>query len=266
MYQLSQINIFPIKSLGGIALEEVVMTDRGLAYDRRWMLVDPEGNFITQRSFPEMALFQTKLSQNGITISAPYPALPDITLSFDGYSQKSMSVQIWGKHCEATICGDNYDAWFTQALGQPCHLVYMPEPSQIPVDPDFAKNGELTSFSDGYPTLIIGAASLQDLNSKLEQPVKMDRFRPNLVFSGGSAFCEDNWKHFQIGSLEFFGVKLCSRCVMTTIDQQTSKGGKEPLKTLATYRKQGNKVMFGQNLLHRGMGTLKIGDEIALLT
>ncbi len=265
MLKITELIIYPIKSLGGIQLEEVQMTDRGPAYDRRWMLVDPEGNFLTQRTNHSMALIQTALHEDGIMISAPYPSLPDIKLRFADYSGQTLAVNVWDDNCPAQLCGEQYDSWFTQALGQPCHLVFMHEQSHRKVDTKIANEGELTSFSDGYPSLIIGQQSLNLLNKKLDEPVMMDRFRPNFVFSGGTPHCEDEWKHFRIGSIDFFGVKPCSRCVMTTIDQQKAQAGKEPLKTLATYRRLNNKVMFGQNLLHKGIGSLKIGDEIMLL-
>jgi uncharacterized protein len=140
--------------------------------------------------------------------------------------------------------------------------VYMPDDAKRLVDTDYAKNNEITSFSDGYPFLIIGQSSLDELNSKLEEPLPIDRFRPNIVFTSGEPHEEDSWKHITINAIDFFGVKTCGRCVVTTIDQQTAVAGKEPLKTLAGYRSVNNKIKFGMNLLHKGEGKVQVGKEI----
>jgi uncharacterized protein YcbX len=141
----------------------------------------------------------------------------------------------------------------------------MPDQTQRLIDVTYANNNEITSFSDGYPLLLIGQASLEDLNNRLAEPVAMNRFRPNIVFTGGTAFQEDNMKAFEISGINFYGVKPCARCVITTIDQSTGLKGKEPLKTLSTYRSRNNNIYFGQNLLYNGTGSLKIGDRINLL-
>jgi uncharacterized protein YcbX len=156
------------------------------------------------------------------------------------------------------------DAWFTKQLGLSCRLVYMPESTHRFVDSRYAHHKEITSFSDGYPLLLIGQASLDDLNSRLPAPLPMNRFRPNIVFTGGTAFLEDSMKQFEINGIRFFGVKPCARCIITTIDQQTAEKAKEPLKTLSSYRMKNNKVYFGQNLLYEGTGVISIGDTITI--
>jgi hypothetical protein len=141
----------------------------------------------------------------------------------------------------------------------------MPDSSRRQVDEKYALQNDITSFSDGYPVLLIGQASLDDLNGRLDQPVPMNRFRPNIVFSGGTPYQEDGMKHFKVDGLDFFGVKPCGRCVMTTINQDTGSVGQEPLKTLSLYRTANNKVNFGQNVLHTGFGRIKVGDEIRII-
>jgi hypothetical protein len=158
------------------------------------------------------------------------------------------------------------DDWFSDQLGMPCRLVYMPDTTRRQVDGRYANNKEITSFSDAFPLLIIGQASLDELNSRLPVALPMNRFRPNIVFTGGTPYQEDAMKQFEIAGISFYGVKPCSRCVITTIDQQTAGKAKEPLKTLHTYRQRNNNVYFGQNLLFRGAGTVKVGDTITIST
>jgi uncharacterized protein YcbX len=154
------------------------------------------------------------------------------------------------------------NTWFSKQLGIKCRLVHMPDATKRKVDPNYAKKGEVTSLSDGYPFLIIGQESLNLLNSKLDVQIPINRFRPNFVFDGGTSHDEDNWREFKIGDITFYGVKPCSRCVVTTIDQQTAIQNKEPLKTLSTYRNFNGKIMFGMNLLHTGEGTVKVDEWI----
>ena len=267
MLKLSEIYIYPIKSLGGIRLEKSNITTRGLENDRRFMLVDESGRFLSQREHPQLALFQTEIEGNFLLIknkkngnTLKIDTQYSITQSFN----HSIIVKIWDDITEAIEVNDDASNWFTQALGISTRLVYMPEESQRKTDAQYSLTGEeITSFSDGYPILIIGQQSLDDLNNRLENPVNINRFRPNFVFTDGNAFEEDDWHEFTIGNIQFFGVKPCSRCIMTTIDQETGeKKGKEPLLTLNRYRKAGNKILFGQNVLINQLGTVKVEDLI----
>ncbi|MCU0406965.1 MAG: MOSC domain-containing protein [Ignavibacteriaceae bacterium] len=173
-------------------------------------------------------------------------------------------VVIW----DDTVIGEFYnnqiDQWFSEIIGIKCHLVKMPETTRRIVDETYAKN-KIVSFADGYPFMIIGQASLDDLNSRLEDPLPMNRFRTNFVFTGGKSFEEDNWKKFKIGDVIFKAVKPCARCVITTTDQETAERAPEPLHTLSKYRKIDNKVFFGMNLICESTGEVMIGDKIALL-
>lgn len=263
---LSQIFIYPIKSLGGIALDTALVQERGLQYDRRWMLVDAQGQFLTQRSLAHMALLQVQLQARGLTvIHRTRPELPALAIPFETENPNRLQVTVWEDTCEAVEVSAAANAWFSRALGLPCRLVFMPDDCHRQVDLAYARPGDITSFSDGFPLLMVGEASLADLNGRLSQPVPVNRFRPNLVFSGGAPFEEDSWDHFHIGPHPFRGVKPSGRCVVTTIDQQTAHKGTEPLRTLAGYRQQGHKILFGQNVLPLSAGhTLAVGDSITV--
>jgi uncharacterized protein YcbX len=260
MLQISELFIYPIKSLGGISVSNALVTDRGLQHDRRWMLVDSNNEFMTQREFAEMALLQSEIVEDGLKVYHKKKQT-SILIPFESQGE-TISVQVWSDQCKGIVVDKKADEWFSETLGKHCQLVYMPRTTKRRVDGRYALNKEITNFSDGYPFTTIGQSSLDDLNSRLEETLPINRFRPNIVFTGGAAFEEDGWKHFTINDIDFYGVKLCARCVITTINQETIKKSKEPLKTLATYRQRNNKIYFGQNLVHHGEGTLHIGDEI----
>jgi uncharacterized protein len=268
MLILSEIYIYPIKSLGGIRLDASNITSRGLENDRRFMLVDENGRFFSQREYPQLAIFQTEIEGDFLKITNKKNG-QNITLNLSPSSQStSIQVTIWDDETTAVEVSDEASEWFTQALGIPARLVYMHEESQRKIETNYALTGdEITSFSDGYPILIIGQSSLDDLNNRLENPVNINRFRPNFVFTDGESFEEDAWHEFTIGNVRFFGVKPCSRCIMTTIDQETGeKKGKEPLLTLNKYRKAGNRILFGQNVLVSQLGTVSVGDNVTVLS
>ena len=261
-YFITELYIYPVKSLGGISLKKAEITDRGFRHDRRWMLVDADHQFLTQREFPEMALLQVTLTHSGLEISHKKQPFPPLAVPFEPESDDLLQVTVWDDVCPALAVSREADDWFSEVLAQKCRLVFMPDNSQRPVESKYARNQEVTSFSDGYPFLLIGQASLDDLNSRLDEKLPINRFRPNLVFSGGTPFEEDTWQQFDIQTLSFFPVKPCGRCRVTTTNQETAETGKEPLKTLATYRRQGNKILFGMNLLHHGSGWVTTGDEL----
>lgn len=270
MLQLSEIWIYPIKSLGGIALKHSNVTHCGLENDRRWMLVDEEGLFITQRTHPQLALFQPQITNDFLIITHnenESEALKISLLANDLNSKNKISVTVWDDQVEALEVSQEANDWFSKKLGFAIKLVYMPDESERKVPEKYAVDeANINSFSDGFPFLMIGQASLDDLNSRLENPVSIKRFRPNFVFTGGAAFEEDLWKEFTIGSLAFFGVKPCDRCIMTTVNPESGKfAGKEPLYTLSKYRKVDKKVLFGQNVIAKELGNINVGDLIAVL-
>ena len=259
---LSDIYIYPIKSLGGIRLEQAQLEERGLKYDRRWMLIDEGGVFITQRKYPALALFQLRLGGGKLFICHKKHAEQQISFEVEEQFGAPIQVSVWEDDLQALEVNPEVSRWFSQLMDMNLRLVVMPAQERRAVDPRYATKQEIVSFADGYPCLIIGQASLDQLNQKLEVPVLMDRFRPNLVFRGGIPHQEDDFHTFYIGAARFTAVKPCARCVLITVDQQNGTKGAEPLKTLAGYRTFDKKVLFGQNLLHEGFGTLRIGDEI----
>jgi len=261
---IQDIFIYPIKSLGGIRLPEAKVEERGFQFDRRWMLVDPQGVFLTQRTHAQMSLLQVELGETGLIVFDKRNSEEKLQIPYNKISDQEIEVEIWDDRVYATIVDPGLDTWFSEKLGMPCHLVIMHESTQRKVSPKYAVKNESVSFADGMPYLILGQEALNDLNSRLETPVPMDRFRPNIVFSGGQPYVEDSWKKIRIGAVEFQVVKPCARCVLTTIDQETGLQGKEPLKTLAGYRTLGNKVYFAQNMVALETGTIRIGDQIRM--
>jgi uncharacterized protein YcbX len=267
---LSEIIIYPIKSLGGIALEEAVVEEKGLQYDRRWMLIDENNKFLSQREFPKMATFKVALAADGLKVSTGKNE--SVFVPFEGIHDE-LKVSVWTSKLKAGVCETTVNEWFSDTLQMNCRLVRMNENSERLVSPYYAvrKFQDTVSFADGYPVLLIGESSLDDLNSKLENPVSMNRFRPNLVVKNAAAFAEDKWKKIRIGESIFHLVKPCARCVMTTINQETGiSDGKEPLKTLAAYRlvkRAGkSKINFGQNLIAENFGAkVRLGDAVEIL-
>jgi len=264
MLRVSQLYIYPIKSLGGIALDKAQVTDRGFQHDRRWMLVDYNNQFISQREVHQMALFKPTLARDGIKVAHSVKQ-SSYTIPFDAVKNEFAEVTIWDDTCTGQFVSDEADEWFSSMLEMPCRLVYMPDQTHRSTDQRYTSEDSITSFSDAYPFLLIGQSSLDDLNSKLAEILPMNRFRPNIVFTGGEPYEEDSMHTFTIGNITFHGVKLCARCIMTTIDQENGISGKEPLKTLARYRLKNKKIMFGQNLSHEGSGEIGIGDELRVL-
>jgi hypothetical protein len=258
---LSEIWIYPIKSLSGVRLQNASVRPKGLELDRRWMLIDESGRFLTQREHPQMALLKTSLQHDGLMVMDKKGREIDVPINAYN-SQQKLKAQIWDDEVEVYEVSNKHNEWFSDAMECKCKLVFFPESNDRPVDPDYALNQEHVSLADGYPYLIIGQSSLDDLNSRLNEPVPINRFRPNFVFTGGEPFVEDNWRNFTIGKTRFAGVKPCARCVLITVDHITAKKSNEPLATLATYRKKGNKINFGQNVVAIDHHEIKEGDEI----
>ncbi len=262
MLKVSGLYIYPIKSLGGIALNEAFVTDTGFQFDRKWMLVDENYRFLSQRTERSMALLQTKITAGGVKVFQRADPADHILIPLKSDTDKVVTVSVWEDTCNAVHVDEKLDQWFSDKLRRKCRLVFMPRSFKRMVDKQYASKGEITAFSDGFPFLLIGQPSLDDLNSRLTVPLTMDRFRPNIVFSGGYPYQEDGMKVFSIGSVMFKGVKRCARCVITTIDQKSADQQKEPLLTLAGYRQADNKIYFGQNLIHSGFGEIRVGDEL----
>lgn len=262
-YLTSELWFYPIKSCKGISIQNAIIEERGIKLDRRWMVVDSFGRFLTQRSHPNLALVKVELAENRLVLNAPQ--MPAISFATDEYEAGNKIVTIWNEKCAAHSVNQNVNKWFSNYLNENVSLVFFPDYSVRPIDPAFAVGAHTTSFTDGFPFLLISQSSLNDLNDKLKNKVLMNRFRPNIVVSGTAAFEEDLWKVIKIGDVQMSIVKPCSRCSITTTNQETAKRGKEPLMTLAKYRVVNGKVMFGQNVIHQNRGHLKVGDKVYVL-
>lgn len=264
MTSLSSLHYYPIKACRGHSTDTTFVERRGLAHDRRFLIVDPEGIAVTQRDVSALALVTPDLTDTGLGLSAPNMPALSLPVAASGTMKR---VHVWSSNVKAVDQGEQAAEWFSTYLGRPVRLVYMPETSIRRVDTRYAVlRGDHVSFADGYPILIASQESLDDLNARLETPLPMNRFRPNLIVTGCTPFEEDTWKRIRIGEVELALVKRCSRCEVTTIDQATIVRGKEPLKTLATFRRiHSNKVMFGMNAIPLNEGRLEVGDTIEVL-
>lgn len=260
--KVSGLYVYPIKACGGIALSEVELVERGFAHDRRYMLVDRAGTFVTQRDVAKLALVRTQLAGDQLHVDAPGQA--QLRLPLTAMDGELVKVRVWGDWGNA-LCEARGSQWFSELLSDAVRLVYMPESERRSVNPARARPGDIVSFADGYPLLLISEASLDDLNRRLPAPIGMQRFRPNIVISGAAPYAEDDFSELAIGGLSFRAVKRCDRCVVTTIDPETVERGPEPLKTLAGYRRWDGAVWFGMNLIHDGRGKLRLGDPLQAL-
>jgi uncharacterized protein YcbX len=265
MLQVSQLFVYPIKSLGGIELKSAKVTDRGLEHDRRWMLVDANNRFLSQREFSQMALLKTAISSEGIAVRHAHYPEEGIVVPFVPQIDEVGSFTIWDDIVKGRYVSREADDWFSGMLRTPCRLVYMPDETLRETGRKEHSATNITSLSDAYPFLLLGNATMDYLNEQLDTAVPVNRFRPNIVFSGGKAHDEDIMAHIRIGSIHFYGVKLCARCNVITIDQETTRQGKEPTRTLAKYRAMNNQIYFGQNLVHKGEGHISVGDQITVL-
>lgn len=259
---LSGLYRYPIKSAAGMALTQAQIDARGLQYDRRWMVVDRHGKFMTQRRYPRMALIQVALED---TLKLSAPAMPELRLPLQPDAGEAAAVEVWGDICEAISLGPLAQTWLSDFLGTACQLVYMPDATRRPVDHGALGESHLVSFADAYPFLLISEASLAELNRRLPAPVPMNRFRPNLVVKGCDAFAEDTWQRIQIGAISFTVAKPCRRCSIPGIDQATARPDQATLPTLASFRRWDGGIWFGQNLVQHNPGQLQLGDAVKVL-
>ncbi|MBC7542377.1 MAG: MOSC domain-containing protein [Candidatus Sericytochromatia bacterium] len=260
--RLLGLHLYPVKGCGSLAPEESVVEPQGLQGDRRWMIVTPDGRFLTQREQPSMALIQPTPTADGLLLQTP--GQPDLHVSRPKSLADTLTVQVWRSTLTVPRTESAADAWLSAALGRAVSLVYMADPGIRAVNPAFSLPGDRVSFADGYPMLLTTHASLRALNARLDSPVPMNRFRPNLVISGTDAFAEEMWRTVDIGEVTFDAVKPCERCVVTTTDQQTGlRMGSEPLRTLASWRGK-DRVHFGMNLIPRSLGTIRLGDTVTV--
>lgn len=261
LMHLSQLAIYPVKSCGQVPLQQSLISPFGLEMDRRWMIVDEQGMMLTQRKHARMCLITPLLEDSRLRLEAP--GMP--VLWIDNANMTPTRATVWNDSCQAMDCGDDAAHWLSQFMDKPVRLVFFPENEVRQCDLRYARQGDITAFSDGFPYLLISQASLDDLNSRLEAPVEMKRFRPNLVISGSAPFAEDDWKRIRIGDTHFRLVKPCSRCVIPSIDPASGEKSPEPTRTLAGYRRRDNKIFFGQNVVAEGSGQLEIGMPVEIL-
>lgn len=263
MVEVSSLHIYPIKSCAPVALTAVRFDARGPLLDRRWMLIDGDGNFVTQRQQPRLSQIRPSITPLALEVQAP--GMPTLKVPLSGGRGPRVRAQIWGHETEAEFVGDAIADWFSDAMQQNLRLVRWAEEAVRPVSKRHTQLDSQTAFSDGYPLLLTSEASLADLNRHMEQNVTMERFRPNIVVRGCDAFAEDTWRRFTIGDLTLHGVKPCDRCSVVDVDPRSGDVGKLLLATLSSYRKVGNRVLFGMNCVHEGFGIIREGDELRVL-
>jgi uncharacterized protein YcbX len=237
----------------------------GLDHDRRWMVVQPDGRFLTQRELPAMACISTQATADKLTLAVDSGDGVQVPVPTDPAARRQ--VQVWRDQVPALDAGAEAAAWLSARLGRPCGLVYLDDPRARPVDPAYGRPEDRALFSDGFPVLLANAASLTALNAAMPNPIDMTRFRPNIVVTGAAAWAEDGWRRIRIGTVVFRVAKPCARCVVTTIDQITGErpDKSEPLRTLGRMRRTLDGVMFGQNLIPDGPGRITVGDAIEIL-
>ena len=262
---LSSIHLYPIKSMRGFAVQEAEVEVRGLHGDRRWMLIDANARFVTARQHPRLLKCAAELIRDGLVVFTPDGSRRDV--GEPPISAATIEVGIWKSSSRARAADDAINAWLSLQLGIAVRLVHMADDCVRSVSRDWSKPGDIVSFADGFPLLLIGTASLDLLNSKLARPVSMANFRPNLVVQTAVPHIEDTWKRIRIGDTEFALTKPCTRCVLTTIDPDSATPATdgEPLKTLTSYRREAIGVTFGQNLLVRRTGIVRVDAPVEVL-
>lgn len=261
--QVTGLVIYPVKSLRGIALEQLSIGALGPQGDRRFVVVGSDGRFLTQRQFPRMCLVAVAQQDDMLQLTAP--GHPELILDPHAAATARTPVVVWRDTIAACDMGDAAAAWFSAYLGVAARLYFMPEDSVRAVDPAYARAGDRVGFADGFPLLLTAQASLDDINQALPAAIGMERFRPNVVISGTSAYAEDGWRRVRIGAIEFEVVKPCSRCVISSIDPHTGEKQGLVAQTLARLRRRGDAVYFGQNLIQRGEGSIALGDRVTVL-
>jgi uncharacterized protein YcbX len=262
---VSAINVYPVKGMAGGQADEALVEPWGLLDDRRWMIVDASGRFLTQRTLPRMATIRATITPGGVSLSLPRAGRIDVPTP--GAGAAYLPVLVWRDTLAASLAGDAAHAWVSVAIGQPCRLVHMHDTSARPINPAHGRPGETTSLADAYPVLLTSLASLADLNARLAHPIPIDRFRGNIVVDGAPPWAEDTWRRIRIGGATFRVAKPCDRCIVTTIDQATGErpDRAEPLRTLGTFRHDARGLMFGQNLIPETLGRIAVGDAVEVL-
>ncbi len=265
-FRVKAIFIYPVKSLAGIRVETSNAEIRGFQYDRRWMITDRGGNYITQKEIPTLALIKTAFRDDGIAINSPVLNRETLFIPFDCSSDQKIKTRVFQDDVNASLVGKVADEWFSDSLGKYCRLVYMDDDSERLVNRKYAVNTESVSFANSFPYLVISEASLEDLNKRLVKKINADRFRPNIVIDGGEAYFEDQWNEFSAGNAVFKCAKACARCKIINIDQKTSEIDDEPLTVLSEYRRKDDDINFGYRSLCLREGIVKVGDRVSIIS
>jgi uncharacterized protein len=266
---LSALHIYPVKGLKGIELESAACTDRGLEHDRRWMVVDGNGDFLSQREVPKMATIWTDIAGGSLVLSAP--DLPSVDVPLDAKPAQPFKVRVWKSVCDAIPVSAEADVWLSGYLGRSCRLVHMPDSTKRFSPTEHSGGEKLVGFADAFAYLVTTEASLADLNSRLaaraQRPVPMNRFRPNLVVSGSGSFAEDGWREIRVGEAVLRAARRCGRCQVTTTDQSTGEvTGPEPLATLSTFHADPESgPCFGVNFVTVTAGGVSLGDTVEVV-
>jgi len=258
---VSELNIYPMKSARGMHLQRISLNRLGPECDRRWMVIDQNNTFVTQRKFPKMCLIRTELINGDVFISADNAGRCRVPA---GESERRDS-SVWGTDVSGDDCGDEAAHWVSEFLGKECRIIYMNDDYTRLVDTDFANHKETVAFADGFPLLVTTQASLDDFNLKSGLEIGMNRFRPNIVITGNIAWAEDQWQKIKIGDVELSLVKPCSRCIMPSVDPETGEKQMQVNQALLTHRRRDKKTYFGQNALYTKQGTINLGDEVSVL-
>ena len=260
--ELSAIHRYPVKSARGHALDEATMDRFGLEGDRRWMLVDSRGRFYSQRRLPNMACLDVAITTLGLRLSWQGESIEAATPDARG---ECVISTVWEDTVVAPVAAEPVNAWLSERLGEAVRLVYCPDTALRGVEPGYAPPSQLVAFADGYPLLLVSEAALEHLNTRLPEPVPIDRFRPNLVIRGAEPHAEDGWKRIRIGRADVTLVKPCSRCAIPSVDQSTGERDPHINGVLAQYRRRAGVIYFGMNAIAAGGSTFSVGDAVTVL-
>lgn len=270
---IAELWVYPLKGAAGIRVQEWPLDGFGPVHDRRWMVVDERGTFVSQRSDASLGQIRTSLEDDALVLESATAGVVRIpfadSVAGEPGGKRStrdvVQVRVWADVVDADDCGDEVASFITHHLGRTARIVFMPASTLRPAPEQYAPAGGRVSFADGFPLLIIGDGSLDELNGRLAEPITMLRFRPNIVVSGAAPHAEDTWRVIRLGDVECDVVRPCARCVVPTIDPVTGAGGREPTRTLAGYRRWDGHIWFGQNAIHRGPGLLRTGAAVDVL-
>ncbi len=263
--RIHSLHVYPVKSCQGIQLQQAELVKTGIKFDRHWMVVDKQGNFLSQREHPKMAAIGTNLQTDELVLNHAHGPALRIPLKQQLKQKQLIPVTIWNDQQQAALVSKEASLWFSEILDQDCDLVYLPDDEKRPVDPQYASKDDQVGFADGFPLLVVSLAIIDQLNEYLQEDLNINRFRPNIVLSDCPAHAEDAWTAIIVNHINIHLAKPCSRCVIPSIDQQTSVKHPNLLKTLARYRRREGKIYVGQNGIHASSGVIRVGDSVEVI-